>query len=127
MMKKAENRGVADKAFKFMSWWSSADVQTQYGKEMEGVLGIIGRISPANRVAVNNLGWSKKELEIINAALEDTVNPPQVLGNYTVSRSLTSAIRGAINDKNSPRRSLALYNKDINDEITRKRKEFKLD
>ncbi len=127
MMKAAEKRGVHESAFKFMSWWSSADVQTQYGKEMEGVLGIIGRITPANRKAISNLGWSKGELSIINAALEETVNPPQVLGNYTVSRSLTSALRGAINDKNSPRRSLALYNKDINDEITRKRKEFKLD
>ena len=90
-------------------------------------MGIIGRITPANRVALQNLGWEEDELAIIDGQLLQTTNAPQVLGNYTVTRSLTSAIRGAINDKNTARRSLQLYNKDINDEITRKRKEFNLD
>lgn len=127
MMASAVKKGVADEAFAFMEWWCGADAQTRYAKELEGVMGIIGRIAPANRVALENLGWDEDELAIITGQLSQTKNAPQVLGNYTVIRSLTSALRGAINDKNTPRRSLSIYNKDINDEIARKRIEFKLD
>ena len=127
MMSAALDKGIAENAFAFMEWWCGAQAQTQYAKEIEGILGIIGRIAPANHVALKNLGWSEEEFAIIDSQLRQSKNAPQVLGNYTVVRSLTSAIRGAINDKNTPRRSLSIYNNDINDEILRKRKEFNLD
>lgn len=127
MMASAKSKGVEKQAFAFMSWWAGAQAQTLYGKELESVLGIIGRITPANREALSQLGWTEEELDIITRQLEWSKNVPQVLGNYTVDRSLTSALRAAISDKNTPRRALTIYNKNINDEITRKRKEFKLD
>lgn len=127
MMSSAVERGVEDLAFQFMNWWCGAEAQSEYGKELEGILGIIGRIAPANYVALESLGWSEDELALIKTQLSQTKNNPEVLGNYTVDRSLTSALRAAINDENTPRRALAIYNKAINDEITRKRIEFKLD
>ncbi len=127
MMSAAQERGVADEAFQFMNWWCGGEAQAAYGKELEGVLGIIGRLAPANRVALESFDWSEEELATIKAQLEQTKNNPEVLGNYTVDRSLTSALRAAITDKNTARRSLSIYNKAINDEITRKRKEFNLD
>jgi len=127
MLKRAEKRGVDDEAFEFMKWWASSETQIDYGKALEGVLGIIGRISPANRTALSGLGWSDEEFSIIDAQMTETYNQPQVIGNYQISRSLTSAIRAAISGENTPRRALSLYNKDINDEIARKRKEFNLD
>ncbi len=127
MMSSAAERGVDDEAFRFIEWWCGANAQTAYGKELEGILGIIGRIAPANREALRNFGWTEEELAIIEAQLEQVKNNPEVLGNYTVDRSLTTALRAAIADENTPRRALAIYNKAINDEITRKRIEFKLD
>lgn len=127
MLKRAEKRGVDDEAFEFMKWWAGSQTQTDYGKALEGVLGIIGRTTPANRVALAKLGWSSEEFAIIDAQMQAAYNQPQVIGNYQISRSLTSAIRAAITGENTPRRALSLYNKDINDEIARKRKEFNLD
>ena len=127
MLADAVERGVDESAFEFMNWWAGSETQTQYAKEVEGVLGIIGRVAVANKKTLAQLGWSAEEYEIIDRQLSNTINQPQVIGNYTITRSITSALRGAINDKNTPRRSLAIYNKDINDEITRKRIEFGLD
>ena len=127
MMSSAEKRGAAENSFEFMKWWCGSDTQIRYGNEIEAVNGIAFRTMPANHVALNRLGWTEAEIEVINGQEKWIKNPPQVLGGYTLSRALTSAIRGAINDENTPRRSLAVYDKDINDEIARKRKEFKLD
>jgi len=127
MLSAAVDRGVDKDAFEFMNWWAGSETQTQYAKEVEGVLGVIGRIAVANRKTLAELGWSEEEFELIDRQLSCTINQPQVIGNYTITRSITSALRGAINDKNTPRRSLSIYNKDINDEITRKRIEFGLD
>lgn len=127
MMKTTEERGMGEAGFRFLEWWGLSEAQTAYGQEMEGILGVLGRTTPANRIALKNLGWTAEEYAILDAQLSISKNPEQVVGNYQVSRSLTSAIRAAINDENTPRRSLQLYNKDINDEIARKRKEFHLD
>lgn len=126
VLKAAEKRGVADQAVQFVKWWTGADMQARFGQEIEATLGIGARYTPANREAFQKLGWSRTEAEIISAQWEWTVNPAQIPGNYTVSRSLTSAFRSAVNGKNSARRSLAIYNKDINSEISRKREEFHL-
>lgn len=127
VLKTAEKHGVADEAVRFVKWWTSADMQARFGQEIEATLGIGARYTPANTEAFKKLGWSRSEAQIIGAQWEWTVNPPQIPGNYTVNRSLTSAFRSAVNGKNSERRSLAIYNKDINSEISRKRDEFHLD
>ena len=127
VLKTAEKHGVADDAVRFVKWWTGADMQARFGQEIEATLGIGARYTPANIEAFKKLGWSKSESEIISAQWEWAVNPPQIPGNYTVNRSLTSAFRSAVNGKNSARRSLAIYNKDINSEISRKRDEFHLD
>lgn len=123
----AKKRGVADEAVAFIKWWTSADMQARFGQEIEATLGIGARYTPANMVAFKKIGWSKSEADVISAQWQWAVNPPQIPGNYTVNRSLTSAFRSAVNGKNSARRSLSIYNKDINSEISRKRDEFHLD
>ena len=116
-----------DQLFQFMEWWTGSETQIRYGSELEAINGLTFRIAPANHAVLENLGWSGDELAVIGEQMKQIKNPPQVLAGYTLSRSLTSAIRGAINNTNTPRRSLAIYNKDINYEIMRKRQEFGLD
>ena len=123
----AEEHGVLDEAVEFVKWWTSAESQTRYGKELEATMGVAARYTPANRVAMQNLPWSKKELESLNEAAKWTVNMEQIPGNYVVMRQLTSAARAAIDGKQTVRRALILYNYDINQEIKRKRAEFGLE
>ncbi len=127
ILQAAADHGVADECVEFVKWWTSAEIQTRYGKELEAILGVAARYAPANHVALRNLGWTKAELDALMESYEWTVNMEQIPGNYLVSRSLTSAARAAMSNKQTIRRALLLYNIDINEEITRKRAEFGLD
>lgn len=127
MLKSAVKKGIDDDAFTFMEWWTSSETQTQYGRELEATLGVSARYTPASISAINNLGWSSAEREILNESLKEIYVMDQVPGNYLLDRSLTTAFRDAVDGKDRPRRALTLANQDINKEITRKRKEFKLE
>lgn len=126
MLKSALKNGVDKEAFEFMKWWVSTDIQTQYGKDLEAALGVAGRYNPANIKAIGNIGWTSEEKQHIYDTLNSVVLIPQVPGNYLEQRSLTTAFRSAVSGKSRSRRALTIANKEINDEITRKRKEFNL-
>lgn len=126
MLKSAVKKGVDKEAFEFMRWWVSSDIQTKYGKELEATLGVAARHTPANIKALNNLGWSATEKATLNKATDYVITLPQVPGNYLMQRSLTTAFRTAVMGKNRARRALTIANKEINDELTRKREEFGL-
>lgn len=127
MLKSAVKKGIDKEAFEFMKWWASGDTQTKYGRELEATMGVAGRYTPANKKALNNLGWSTKEKEILNKSLEEVVLVEQVPGNYLLQRSLTTAFRSAVTGKSRAKRALTIANKEINDELARKRQEFNLD
>ena len=110
-----------------MKWWVSGDTQTKYGRELEATMGVAGRYTPANKIALNNLGWSTKEKEVLNRSLNEVVLVEQVPGNYLLQRSLTTAFRSAVTGKSRAKRALTIANKEINDELARKRQEFNLD
>lgn len=127
MLKSAVEKGIDKEAFEFMKWWVSGDTQTKYGRELEATMGVAGRYTPANKIALNNLGWSTKEKEILNKSLNEVVLVEQVPGNYLLQRSLTTAFRSAVTGKSRAKRALTIANKEINDELARKRQEFNLD
>ena len=126
MLKSAEKKGIENDAWEFISWWVNGDTQGYYANMLESVMGVLGRYTPANHEAFSQMRWTSNEAALIDEQWESVVLMPEIPGGYYVNRSLTSAIRNVISKHNSPRRELALYNRDINNEITRKRKEFGL-
>ncbi len=127
MLNSAKEKGVDDSAFKFMKWWVSANSQTEYGRTLEAALGVSARYTPANIKALEAIGWNDQELAVLKEQMLAAVNVPQIPGNYVVSRSLTSALRAAIAGTYTPGRAISIWNKDINNEIHRKRVEFELE
>ena len=127
MLKSAENKGIKKEAFDFMSWWVSGDTQARYGNELESIMGAAARCNPANIKAFDKIPWKDFERALIKDQWKWVTDVPQIPGNYYVSRSLTSAIRLSIEQNKNPHRILSVYDKDINNEIMRKRKEFHLD
>ena len=89
-------------------------------------MGISARYAPANLETLAKIGWSDEELSVLTSQLKETINFREIPGNYVLSRSLTSAFRKALTVTEMPERQLEIYNKDINDELARKAKEFKL-
>lgn len=41
--------------WEFLKWWSSADVQTNYGRELETIMGVASRYAAANTEALHKL------------------------------------------------------------------------
>ncbi len=127
MLKKAADDGVDRITADFLKWWVSAETQGEYGVEIEAVMGPAARYTPANRLAFEEIAWSAQEKEALTTQWEQVMDVRQIPGNYVIVRSLTSALRLTISEDGTARKNLQRYNKDINSEIARKRKEFHLD
>ena len=127
MLHKAVEDGIDQETYEFLKWWASGETQGTYGTELEATMGPAMRYSPANLTAFEKIPWSSDERKQILAQWEEVYDVREIPGNYYISRSLTSALRMAIDNDVSARRQLLLYNEEINTEITRKRKEFGLE
>lgn len=111
-------------AWELIKWFTSAEIQSEYGRAIEALLGPMGRFDTANREALGQLAWSQSELEIIREQMDNTVDIDIIPSTYIVTRNITNAFRETINLNTNPRDTLLWYNKDINDEILRKYEEL---
>jgi ABC-type glycerol-3-phosphate transport system substrate-binding protein len=115
-------------SWEFMKWWTSADTQTAYGKEMESLMGASARIATANIEAFANLPWPVADYEALNEQFKTVEGIPQVPGGYFSWRNVNNAFYKVTTetDTSSPREALMDYVIYINDEINYKRAEFGL-
>ena len=122
-------KGSRDKeaAWKYIEWITDTDAQSSYGQEMEALLGSSSRFTPANVKALSNLSWTYNEQQLIYSQWKDSFMLPQIPGSYIVDRNLISAFRKVVYSSANPRETIVAYNNTIENEILRKRKEFKLD
>lgn len=114
-------------AWEYIKWFTSTETMVTYGQNVEGVMGPLGRFESANVEALQKLNWSKSDLEKINAQMDALEEIPIIPSSYVVTRSIMNAFRAVVNDSDNARETLRWYDKDINAEITRKRKNLGLD
>lgn len=117
-----------DACWEFIKWWTSADVQTLFDREMESLMGSAARVATANQEAFGNMPWPVDTYEALAEAFTWVKGIPQVPGGYYSWRNVNNAFYTVTTetDTASPREELmdkVLY---INDEITYKRQEFGL-
>lgn len=122
-----EKRNNQDESWEFLKWWTSADVQTQFGRELEALMGPAARYNSANIEAFMNIPWKTNELNNLLYQWSNLKEIPEVPGGYYTSRNIDNAFRSVIFDKEVPREALMYYQAIIDDEIIRKRKEFGLE
>ena len=113
-------------SWEFMKWWTSSEAQLRFGREIEALLGSSARYATANVEALKQLPWNSQQIEILENSLKETVGVPEVPGSYYTPRHVVNGARKVINDKDDPRETLIDYTRKINEELTRKRQEFKL-
>ena len=113
-------------SWEFLKWWTSADIQAQFGREMEGILGAAARHNTANVIALQELSWTSGELSILMEQWRQTHEMPNIAGSYMTGREMENAFRQVINNLFNAREVLYEYAFNINNEIDRKRKEFNL-
>jgi len=113
-------------AWEFFKWWGSTETQVKFGREMEALLGASARYATANKNAFEQLAWSTHAIGVLTEQWEQTVGIREVPGGYYTGRHLTNAARKCINEKSDPRETILDYSILINEELTKKRKEFGL-
>lgn len=115
-----------DNGWEFLKWWMSTETQTEYGNEIENVLGVAGRVATANMEALENLPWAVADYRQLVAQRDWVRSLPQVPGGYFTERHIKNAFYTVYNNNEDPRETLQDYVKQINYEIERKRLEFGL-
>ncbi|THF83358.1 extracellular solute-binding protein [Cohnella fermenti] len=113
-----------EEAWQFLQWWSSADVQKQYGEDLEAINGIAFRWNTANVEAFKQLPWKREDAEVILEQWRWYKDIPNVPGGYFLTRELNNAWGRTVISKVNYRASLEQTIRDVNRELLRKQQEF---
>ncbi len=122
-----KNTKVPMEAWRFLEWWTRADTQTAYSRELESILGTAGRQPVANLQAMEKIAWYENDLMKLKAQLQFVFGVPEVPGSYFTSRHIDFAIKKVINQKKDPFDVLVDANEAINNELRSRRREFGLE
>lgn len=113
-------------AWNFLKWWTSVEIQSRFGNEIEAQYGPEYRWNTASLEALRTLPWPKRDIEVIEAQLQWYREIPQVPGGYFTARLLDFAWNDVVIAKKKARVSLERAYIDINREMARKQIEFGL-
>lgn len=121
LFKDAEN---PQDCWDFLSWWTSAEAQYEYGLALESLLGTSARSSTATLEAFDRLPWDETDLQALQTQRESVKEIAEVPGNYIVSRSLDNAFRAVVYNSRNPRERFEQEVLTMDEELARKRIEL---
>jgi len=124
MMIATEDEELRKDSWEFMRWWADPQTQVRFGREIEALLGSSARYATANRDAFANLSWSMDDIAVLSAQWDETRGIREVPGGYFTGRHISNAIRKVLNEKEDSRETIIDYSIKIDEEITKKRREF---
>jgi ABC-type glycerol-3-phosphate transport system substrate-binding protein len=131
-------------SWEFLKWWTSAETQTSFSREMESLMGPAARHPSANTEAFDNLPWPLADKQALDAQIKTLRGVPQVPGGYYSYRNINNAFYAVVVGRSvrrssrnqlfgtrvdvfeSPREALTDKVILINDEIDFKRRELGL-
>lgn len=113
-------------AWEFVKWWSSADVQAEFGQRLQITYGDEYYWNTANYEAFSELPWDTDDKEIILEQLTWTMEAPRALASYMMERELSDAYNLVVLGTKSAnvRESLDEAQKNVKRETLRKLEEF---
>lgn len=116
-----------DASWEYLKWWSSRDVQQEYGSNLESVVGAAARYNSANIEAMNLVQWDYDIKDSLNRQLEWIKAYPEVPGGYLTTRYYDFAFRDIVYSDKKVRETMIDAVEHIDSEIAHKREEYNLD
>jgi ABC-type sugar transport system, periplasmic component len=114
--------------WEYMKWYTSEDAQIRLAKEQLNVAANpTTKYNTANVNALLSLAWTDQEYTAVSTQLKNLVGIPEYPGSYIVPVYVDNAFMEVYNSKTNAINSMLDRILDINKEISRKRKEFKMD
>ena len=111
-------------AWEFIKWWSSADVQAEFGQTMQIIYGDEYFWPTANTQALAQLPIESDDMEIFLQFAKNVVDVARVPGTYMLEREMSNAFNSVVVDGDSVQSRLDAAVKTIDREILRKLEEF---
>jgi len=124
IMSAAEDHDRLDESWLFLKWWSSAEVQSQFGNLLQSTYGSEYIWPTANSQAFAELPLRSAHKKVIIEQMEWMTEAPWVLGTYMLERELSNAFISVTADGVEARRAMDTAVKRINRETYRKLEEF---
>jgi ABC-type glycerol-3-phosphate transport system substrate-binding protein len=121
-----ENSSMQKEGWEFMKWWTGADVQEQFGNELESLLGVEARWNTANVEALKRLPWQSQDINAILQQWDWFKERQVVLGGYYTTRYIANIWNEIVLNGKNPRESVEDGVIEINKELRKKREEFGL-
>ncbi len=124
IMSAAEKHDRLDESWTFLKWWSSEEVQSQFGNLLQSTYGSEYIWPTANMQAFSELPLRSAHKKVIIEQMEWMTEAPWVLGTYMLERELSNAFISVTADGVEARRAMDTAVKRINRETYRKLEEF---
>ncbi len=122
MFKSSDER--EQQAWNFMEWWSSAEVQAEFGQRLQIMYGDEYIWPTANLEAFGMLPYPTKHKETIMAQAENILEAPRLLGSYMMERELSNAFNDVVVNGKNLRSRVDDVVKAVDRETERKLEEF---
>ena len=112
-------------AWEFLDWWTSAETQSRYARELEARIGVEARWNSANLEVFQSLDWDADDLAVVEEQLEWATETPVVLGGYYTTRYVNNAFNSVVvSGSKTVRDALEDAVKEINRELKMKQEEY---
>jgi ABC-type glycerol-3-phosphate transport system substrate-binding protein len=121
IMKKSKKQ---EQAWEFLKWWTSDDIQSQYGNDIESYYGLEFRWNTANINALSSMAWSSEDLEVIKEQSRWVKNMPYVPGFYYLLREMDFAWSRTVLQGIPAIESLRISHVELQREMTRRQNSF---
>ncbi len=112
------------KAWEFVKWWSSSEVQAKFGQTLQITYGSEYMWTTANMDAFMQLPWDSGDKQIIAEQMSQVVDVARVPGTYLLEREMSNAFNDIVVNRMTAQTRIDKAVKTINREFNRKLEEF---
>ena len=112
------------KAWAFIRWWSSTEVQAEFGRMVQSIYGDEYIWPTANMEAFDLLPWDTADKRIVRTFARSVVDVARVPGTYMLEREMSNAFNDIVVNGDNEQTRIDKAVKIINREIDRKLEEF---
>ncbi len=113
-----------EKAWKFMDWWSQAQVQAEFGQRLQILYGDEYIWPTANLEAFSSLPYPTAHKDIIIEQAQYMLEAPRLLGGYMMERETSNAFNDIVVNGETVRSRIDEAVKTVKRETERKLEEF---
>jgi len=120
----ASNEEREQQAWRFMDWWSSAEVQAEFGQMLQIMYGDEYIWPTANLEAFAMLPFPTSDKDVVLEQATYILEAPRLLGGYMLEREMSNIFNNVVVDGENLRSRIDDAVKIVNRETSRKLEEF---